>query len=47
MDNDLILYATDDGDAQFMLREIGGRYGLPNWKWPSYTRPASRISVSM
>lgn len=27
-DNDLILYATDDGDAQFVLREMGGQVWL-------------------
>lgn len=27
-DNDLILYSTDDGQAQFVLRELGGQVWL-------------------
>lgn len=27
-DNDLILYTTDDGEAQFSLREMGGTVWL-------------------
>lgn len=28
MDNDLILYTTDDGESQFLLRELGGQVWL-------------------
>ena len=44
---DLILYSTDDGLAQFTLREMDGQVWLTQLEMAELYQTASRISASI